>query len=330
MDKDGEAKGKKDKKAGKTAKKSDEPEIKQEPEDTDKDGEVKVKKEKKEKKDKVEKKENEEEKKKKRKASELETETPHKDSESKAKKKVHLCISPLPLTSQKKSKNDTNEDSSVPAAADSDDTPMPDITTLLLPDLIPTTNPIPSTAETTSIHPSRMRNFTNTDTFAAVDPSFLPRKKDIQRARKELDRSLHPPPPKHITKKLTLAEKRAKRAAKKAKRYEEPKPFVRKELVATREPIDDALEHLLQEVGSEGKVLSDMVAKCKVDVRDGGRLLNVNRELYARLGLKREGVQEDGTGGQIVVSLLPRKIRARDLNGNNVEARNDDDDDDSD
>ena len=89
--------------------------------------------------------------------------------------------------------------------------------------------------------------------------------------------------------------------------------------MATREPIDDALEHLLQEVGSEGKVLAEMLAKCKVDVRDGGRLLNVNRELYARLGLKREGVQEDGSGGHIIVTLLPRKIRARDLNGDNVE-----------
>jgi len=115
-----------------------------------------------------------------------------------------------------------------------------------------------------------------------------------------------------------------------AKRYEEPKSFVKKELVATRDPIDDALEHMLQEVGTEGKVLSGMVAKCKADVRDGGRVLNVNRELYARLGLKREGVQEDGTGGQIVVTLLPRKIRAKDLNGNAVKGGNNDADSNSD
>jgi hypothetical protein len=175
-----------------------------------------------------------------------------------------------------------------------------------------------------------MRNFTNTDTFAAVDPSFLPRKKDILRARKALDRSLHPPPRKPIVKKLTLAEKRAKRAAKKEKRYEEPKPFVKKELIATRDPIDDALEHLLVGVGQEGRVLAEMVGKCKVDVREGGRLLNVNKELYARLGLRREGVQEDGSGGQIVVTILPRKIRAKDQNGNNEDGGDDDSDEDSD
>jgi len=115
-----------------------------------------------------------------------------------------------------------------------------------------------------------------------------------------------------------------------AKRYEEPKPFVRKELVATRDPIDDALEHLLVGVGVEGTVLAEMVAKCKVDIRDGGRVLNLNKELYARLGLRREGVQEDGTGGQIVVTILPLKIRARDRNGNNENGGNDDSDEDSD
>jgi len=77
-------------------------------------------------------------------------------------------------------------------------------------------------------------------------------------------------------------------------------------------------------------VLAEMVGKCKVDVREAGRLLNVNKELYARLGLRREGVQEDGSGGQIVVTILPRKIRAKDQNGNNEDDGDDDSDEDSD
>ena len=83
-------------------------------------------------------------------------------------------------------------------------------------------------------------------------------------------------------------------------------------------------------LGVEGRVLAEMVGKCKVDVRDGGRLLNVNKELYARLGLRREGVQEDGSGGQIVVTILPRKIRARDQIQNNEDGGDNDSSDDSD
>ncbi len=74
---------------------------------------------------------------------------------------------------------------------------MPDITTPLLPDLIPTAVPISSTAKTTAIHPSRMRNFTNTDTFAAVDPSFSPAKRTFNVPEKNsTDLSIrHPPNP---------------------------------------------------------------------------------------------------------------------------------------
>ena len=98
-----------------------------------------------------------------------------------------------------------------------------------------------------------------------------------------------------------------------------------------REPIDDAMEHFLLELGTEGRVLAEMVAKCKTDVRDGGRILNPNRELFARLGLRREGVQADGSGGQIVATILPRKIRAKDQKGNTECGRDDSgDDDDSD
>jgi hypothetical protein len=178
---------------------------------------------------------------------------------------------------------------------------MPDITTLLIPDLI--LDPKVAAAIST-IHPSRIENFTNTTTFTEVDPSFLPRPKDIQRARRQLEKRLNPPQP--TKKKLNLQEKQALRKERAEKRARAPVVFERKELVPTRDPIDDALKHFLEGLTGEGQVMAGLVNRLKNDVKAGGRVMNISKELFSRLRMRRVGVDESGSGGKIVVEVVER------------------------
>ena len=184
---------------------------------------------------------------------------------------------------------------------------MPDITTLLLPEIA---NKQTASEETTAIHPSRIGNFTNASTLAEIDPSFRPRAKDIARARRQLDRSSNPPKPKKA--KLTLEEKRAKQAAKLEATNTPRNPSVGKPISPNRDPIDDALAHFLNGLTEEGQVMGSLVTQLKKEVKDGGRVMNVNRELFARLLLRREGVAEDGSGGRIVVDILQKRATPAD------------------
>jgi len=197
---------------------------------------------------------------------------------------------------------------------------MLDITTLLLPELRPPTGAArtvfsqPQQSSDLPIHPSRMQNFQSTapqrsrpDNY--VDPSFRPRPKDITRARRLLLKSITPAPPRPT--KLTTLEKQARRKAKREKRNGPVIEFIRTPIIPTRELIDDALAYFLDGVTNEGQVLMGMVNKLKADVRSGGRLIKLNDEIYSRLGLRREGVAEDGTGGRIVVEVLPEKKKKK-------------------
>ena len=239
-----------------------------------------------------------------------------RDEDSKPKQVPIPC---LLSNSQKKSKKIADSSDDVLSSPTEDDAPMPDITTLLLPDLT-TTVPV----EVDSIHPSRIKNFNNTTTFAEVDPSFLPRPKDIARARRALDRKLNPPPPK--PKKLTLQERQQKRKEKK-ERKENPPPviYLDRPVEITREPIDDPLAHLLQGLTADGQPLGELVKRCQADVKAGGGKLKVNRHLLGRLGLRREGVNEDGSGGRIVVEVLERGWKMP--GGGDVSSDEDDDSD---
>jgi hypothetical protein len=173
---------------------------------------------------------------------------------------------------------------------------MPDITSLLLPDLV---SEVP--VEIESIHPSRMRNFNNTATFTEADPSFLPRPVDIARARRQLERAQNPP---IKPKKMNLQERQLKRKAKK-ERMENPKPIpVARPVKITREPIEDPLQHLLDGLTGEGQLLGVLIKNVQADVRAGGGKLKVNQQLLGRLGLRKEEVDENGNGGRIVVEVL--------------------------
>jgi hypothetical protein len=215
---------------------------------------------------------------------------------------------------------------------------MPDITTLLLPDLNPQA-PVQDPIQTTSIHPSRLQNFTSTTTpnlppvlaklatiplppalsnLADLDPSYLPRPKDIARARRALTNASNPP--KKSKAKLTLEEKRAKRKLKAEKRNAPPVVHVPKPVVITRDPIEDPVKHFVEGLTGEPQKLGELVTRCKDDVRSGGGRLNVSRGLLGRFGLRREGGGEDGSGGRIVVQILERKVQE-------AEASDDDDSD---
>jgi hypothetical protein len=203
------------------------------------------------------------------------------------------------------------------------DFPMPDITTLLLPDIAPSVLP----HQQNGIHPSRMQLFSTpttitTSTLSTIDPAFRPRPQDIARARRALERKLNPAKPTKPAK-LTLQEKQAKRKAKKLKRLEEPKQFVHKPVEVTRELIEDPMKYFVEElVTGEAQSLGDLVNKCKAHVRSGGGVLNVSRGLFKRFGLKKEGFAEDGSGGIIVLDVLEKKVKQED-------ERSDEDDDDS-
>ena len=58
--------------------------------------------------------------------------------------------------------------------------------------------------------------------------------------------------------------------------------------------------------------MGSLVTQLKKEVKDGGRVMNVNRELFARLLLRREGVAEDGSGGRIVVDILQKRATPAD------------------
>jgi hypothetical protein len=199
---------------------------------------------------------------------------------------------------------------------------MPDITTLLLPDLNPQP-PIPNV----SIHPSRLQNFTSTTAtvlppalakltkaplppalanLADLDPSYLPRPKDIARARRALDRAANPS--KKTKAKLSLEEKRAKRKLKAEKRAAPPVVHVPKPLVITRDPIEDPFKHFLEGLTGEPQKLGDLVTKCRDEVRSGGGRLNIARGLLSRFALKRE-VVEKGREGRILLEILDRKLQ---------------------
>ena len=89
------------------------------------------------------------------------------------------------------------------------DTLMLDVTTLPIPDL---TLDSKVAAEISAIHPSRIKDFTNATTFAEVDPSFRPRPKDIQRARRQLEKRLNPSQTKKQEKQALRKERAEKRA----------------------------------------------------------------------------------------------------------------------
>jgi hypothetical protein len=198
---------------------------------------------------------------------------------------------------------------------------MPDITTLLLPDLIPQP-PIPNH----SIHPSRLQNFTSTTTtvlppvlakltkaplppalanLTDLDPSYLPRPKDIARARRALDRAANPS--KKTKAKLSQEEKRAKRKLKAEKRAAPPVVRVPKPPVITRDPIEDPFKHLLDALTGEPQKLGDLVTKCRDEVRAGGGRLNISRGLLSRFALKRE-VAEEGKEARIFVEIVDKKL----------------------
>jgi hypothetical protein len=101
-------------------------------------------------------------------------------------------------------------------------------------------------------------------------------------------------------------ERQLKRKAKK-ERMENPKPIPRPRPVEiTREPIEDPLQHLLNGLTGEGQSMGLLVKNVQADVRAGGGKLNVNRDLLGRLGLRREGADESGNGGRIVVEVLEK------------------------
>jgi hypothetical protein len=152
-----------------------------------------------------------------------------------------------------------------------------------------------------SIHPSRVNNF-NTTALAAEDTSFRPGANDIAH---ELQRKLDPA--ESTKKKSSLDEKRTKGKKKLEQRNISPKPFVPPVLVATGDAIDNALGYFLQGLTGEAQALSTLVTKLKSDVKAGGRVVNVRKEVFARLGLRREGVNEDGSGGRIVVEVLENR-----------------------
>ena len=186
-----------------------------------------------------------------------------------------------------------------PIIPSDDDASRYDLTTLLVPDLVTKA----FSTEISSIHPSRMHNFSNTNAFTDVDPSFLPRPQDIKRARRQLENDNNPKPKKQ---KLTPQEKREKRRLKEAKKMEPPRQFVRKPIIPTREKIEDPLKHFVDGLTSEPQKMADLVNKCKAEVKAGGDVLSVGKQLYKRLALRREGASDDGTGGIIVMEVLER------------------------
>lgn len=87
---------------------------------------------------------------------------------------------------------------------------------------------------------------------------------------------------------------------------EAPRQFVRKPIIPTREKIEDPLKHFVDGLTSEPQKMAELVSKCKADVKAGGDVLSVGKQLYKRLALRREGVSEDGKGGIIVMEVLER------------------------
>ena len=218
---------------------------------------------------------------------------------------------------KKKNKGETNGE---PALHPSDDdAPMPDITTLLLPGFTDHPPAEPNfSAHQADIHHSRIRNFNNTDTFADVDPSFKPRPQDIKKARQAYDPDFRKAPEPQKPK-LTLQEKQKRRKAKREARKALPPPFVPPVIVAVSDPIDDAVQHFLGGLTEEGQKLNVLVRKLKDDVKAGGRLIKIAKELWRRLGVSREAPGEEGKEGRIVIDVVkPLKLKKK---GENAEGR---------
>ena len=58
--------------------------------------------------------------------------------------------------------------------------------------------------------------------------------------------------------------------------------------------------------------METLVKRLKSDVKAGGRIMNIHQELFARLGLRREGVAEDGSGGRIMVEIIEKRGKPAD------------------
>jgi hypothetical protein len=52
--------------------------------------------------------------------------------------------------------------------------------------------------------------------------------------------------------------------------------------------------------------MAGLVNRLKNDVKSGGRVMNINKELFSRLRMRRVGVDEDGSEGKIVVEVVER------------------------
>jgi len=47
-----------------------------------------------------------------------------------------------------------------------------------------------------------------------------------------------------------------------------------------------------------------LVNRLKNDVKAGGRVMSINKELFSRLRMRRDGADDDGSVGKIVVEIV--------------------------